>query len=434
MSATELEQRADRKVGAAHLLKLPVYFLDAETLRRHGVADADVEWNRLALVCEQHFERAGRGEAVFSAAQGIYLVVRSATGAEADGIAERLGSAILESLVDAERSADDQPMFRRVPAPDERSTRPETAEPSAAPSPPAIPVEATKSNTAAGSRDRFSELAMRGVLTGQNVELIFKPVHDLVRGRSTTLFCTPAFCVAGSPVITGYRAFEGVNEDEWPVVDRAILAHALKFARRLGQAGVYVAVGAPINFQTLVRARGREMYCEALRAAGVPEYPFVVLMIHEVPLGTTASKLAEIVGALRPLSKRLFVKLPNIDTALLSSGHLSADGFILSLPAQQRPTQVAAADWLAKMCETQTALSCIDQIENEGSLEIVRAAAIRFGQGTAFGSTEFRGDAVPIDVEAFLRNAARGAGGASHRDVQRLGLHKGVRSPAHRLN
>jgi len=128
------------------------------------------------------------------------------------------------------------------------------------------------------------------------------------------------------------------------------------------------------------------------------------------------------------------VQLPNVDTALLSSGHLGADGFILSLPPQQRPTQVAAADWLAKMCETQMALSCMDQIDNEGAIQIVRAASIRFGQGAAFGPAEFRGDAPPIDVEAFMRNAARGTRGSSTREAHGFGLPRAMRTSVHRLN
>ena len=282
--------------------------------------------------------------------------------------------------------------------------------------------------------DRFSDFAIRGILPGQSVELIFTPVHDLVRGRSTTFFCTPAFCVAHAPVICGYRAFEGLAPEDSPLVDRAILAHALKFARRLGQAGVYVSVGAPVNFLTLSSSQNREAYCETLRAAGVPEYPFVVLIVQDLPLGITASKLAEVIASLRPLAKRIFVQLPNIDTALLGSGHLGADGFILSLPPHQRPTQVAAADWLAKMCETQTALSCMDQIDNEGAVEIVRAASIRFGRGAAFGPAEFRGDAPPIDVEAFMRNATRGTRSSSSQEAHGFGLPRAMRTPVHRLN
>src|SRR5262249_33818551 len=140
-------------------------------------------------------------------------------------------------------------LFLPVPAREERTTRdlPEPASGDAQDAP--QPVEPRMSVSAvAQARDRFSDLAIRGTLLDQNIELLFKPVHDLVRGRSTTLLCTPAFCVGHSPVITGYRAFEGVSPEQSPLLDRAILAHALKFARRLGQAGVYVAAGAPVSF------------------------------------------------------------------------------------------------------------------------------------------------------------------------------------------
>src|SRR5262249_49688122 len=138
-------------------------------------------------------------------------------------------------------------------------------------------------------RESCSELALRGRLPSQNVELLFEPVYDLLRGRSATFFCTPAFCVEGAPVIRGYRAFQGVSQSELPYIDRAMLAHALKFARRLAQSGVYTTIGATVSFETLTWSRGREFYQEALRAAGVPDFPSIVLCINNLPLGITVS-------------------------------------------------------------------------------------------------------------------------------------------------
>jgi hypothetical protein len=284
------------------------------------------------------------------------------------------------------------------------------------------------------SRDAFGELALRGQLPKQNVELLFEPVHDLLRGRSATFFCTPAFCVDGTPVIRGHKAFQGVSQSELPYIDRAILAHALKFARRLSQSGVYTTIGAPVSFETLTWSRGREFYQEALRAAGVPDYPSIVLCVNNLPRGITVSRLAELVGHLRPHAKRIFVHLPEADSALLGSGYVGANGFVLSVPARQPQSQTErVAAWFARACETQTALSCMDQIDNSDDLGVVKRASVRFGLGSVFGPTQFRGSAEPIEIESFMRAAARAAQNEA-RNIHRLGPRREARERTLRPN
>jgi hypothetical protein len=429
---TKDNEKTDGAVDLARFLRLPVYFFDLDPVLERSQSPLAHDREKLQILCEQQLAAITAKDSIVHAATGFYLIVQSATGEAASALAERLNVALARLLggPEAQDQKEFEPMYRRVQAPgmDAPVEKVEAAQvlPSAA-NEDSQPIERTP-------RDAYAELAMRGVFPGQNVELVFRPVHDLVRGRATTFFCTPAFCVAGAPVITGYRAFEGISPRELPFLDRAILAHALKFARRLGEAGVYTAVGAPVSFESLVWSRGREIYREALRAAGVPDYPFAVLIIRDVPAGITASRLAEIVGAIRPLAKRVFVHLPEHETAALASGHLGADGFILSLPSRQTPQQTErSAQWLAKMSEAQTALSCVDQIENDSSLEIVKAAGIRFGQGAAFGSAEFKGSTVPIDVEAFMRAAQRAGQAALSRNVHRLGQKRESRA-LHRVN
>jgi hypothetical protein len=422
-------------IDLARFLKLPVFFFDLDPFLERSGSLLSRDRDRLRSLCERQLEAISAGDTIVHAATGFYLIVQSATGDEATRIAERLNVALLKLFfgpdsLTAERSGT---MYSLARAPQQNVSHSDAEAIEAAPGPVGIGRHSLHTPE---PRDAYAELAMRGALPSQHVELSFAPVHDLVRGRSTTFFCMPAFCIAGAPVITGYRAFENVDKRELPYLDRAILAHALKFARRLGQAGVYTAVGVPVSFETLVASRGREIYREALRAAGVPDYPFVVLTIRDVPAGITASRLAEIVDSVRPLAKRVFVHLPDAETAPLNSGHLGADGFILSLSPRQTPAQIGrAADWLNHMCEIQTALSCIDQIESASALETVKAASIRFGQGAVFGPTEFRADSSPIEIEAFMRSAARSGGGANTRNVHRFGARKEARGGViHRLS
>jgi hypothetical protein len=257
-------------------------------------------------------------------------------------------------------------------------------------------------------RDAFAQLATQGRLPGQNVELHFVPIHDLKRHRVTTFFCTPVFCVQDAPIIYGYRAFQNIGVRELPYIDRAILAHAVKFARRLAAAGTVAAIGTSVHFETLAWSKGREIYQHALRAAGVADYPFLILNIEDVPEGVASGKLAEVVASVRSHVKRVFLRLPNTETSVLHCGHLGISGLTMALPP--RATRVAAmgtAKWLLRECEAQSAHSCMDGVDSETSRELMMLAGIHFGAGSAFGTRDFRGDANPVDVETYMEEASR---------------------------
>jgi hypothetical protein len=371
------------------------------------------------------------------AATGFYLIVQSARGEMADNIAQRLNAALLQTLFGTAATVPERfkLLFRPV------STGAGTVKvPQSVVQAPPVPAneesgddDALETNVRE-SRDVYSELALKGQMPNQNVELLFHPVHDLLRGRSTTFFCTPAFCVGGEPVIHGYKAFEGASPRDLPFIDRAMLAHSLKFNRRMAQAGVFTATGTYVSFETLVNARSREIYQEALRAAGVPDYPSLVLCIKDLPAGITASRIAELVAYLRPLTKRVFVHLPNAETPVLNCGYLGANGFVLSQPARQTPAQTERnAMWLARVAESQTALTTIDQIESDSELEAIHRTPVRFGMGPAFGPTLFRGSSEPIEVESFMKAAARAAQGES-RGVRRFGQRSETHTRAEKVN
>src|ERR1041384_979890 len=93
MTATESKSRADRKVDAAQLLKLPVYFFNTEAVRERLHDPFATNPDDILPLCEEQLERLSRTDVVLSAPNGIYLIVRSATGGEADDIARRLGLA-----------------------------------------------------------------------------------------------------------------------------------------------------------------------------------------------------------------------------------------------------------------------------------------------------------------------------------------------------
>jgi hypothetical protein len=260
-------------------------------------------------------------------------------------------------------------------------------------------------------RDALAHLATHGKLPGQNVELRFVPIHDLQRHRVTMFFCEPVFAVQNAPIIHGYRAFQGLGPRELPFVDRAILAHAVKFARRLAGAGTVATIGTSVNYETLASPKGRELYQQALRAAGVADHPFLILNIENLPEATGSARLAEIVAAVRHHVKRIFVHLPDMETNVQHCGHMGIAGFTLTLPPDStRVSAMGAAKWLLRECEAQQAHSCIDCIDNEEMVELMTLAGIRFGAGSAFGRQEFRGDTHPAEIESFIAEAGRDAG------------------------
>jgi hypothetical protein len=423
MNAVKETQTTEIGADLARFLNLPLYFFDLDAALEYANPALARSREQLRAIYEQQLSMLGGNAVTIQAATGFYLIVQAANGPAADEIAQKLNTALVEAFFRREESVPPQfaTLFRPVRAGQLSQARATSAPRDGAND--AIedgaPEQTRGSSTS--SRDDYSELALRGQLPNQNVELLFHPVHDLLRGRSTTFFCTPAFCVGGEPVISGYKAFEGISQRDLPLIDRAMLAHTLKFARRLSQAGVFTATGAYVSFETLVWSRGRELYQEALRAAGVPDCHSIVICIKDLPVGITASRIAELVAYLRPLAKRVFVHLPNAETPVLNCGYLGANGFVLSQPAKQGPAQIERmAGWLAKVAEAQTALTTIDQIDSEGALEAVRRTSVRFGMGPVFGPTLFRNSSEPIEVESFMKAAARAAQ-SEGRNVHRFG-------------
>lgn len=270
-------------------------------------------------------------------------------------------------------------------------------------------------------RDAFAHLATHGKLPGQNVELRFIPIHDLQRRRVTMFFCEPVFSVQNAPIIYGYRAFQNLGPRELPFVDRAILAHAVKFARRLAGAGTVAAIGTSVNYETLASPKGRELYQQALRAAGVADHPFLILNIENLPEAIGSAGLAEIVGAVRHHVKRIFVHLPDMETNVQHCGHLGVAGFTFTLPSDAtRVAAMGAAKWLLRECEAQQAHACMDHIESDEMVELMTLAGVRFGSGRAFGTREFQGDVHPAEVESFMAEAGRD-GASEAKDPVSLG-------------
>ncbi len=408
--ATIDDRRVDGSIDLARFCGFPIYFFDLEPVLAHTRSALARDPERLRSVCEQHLGALVVSEVLIFSGGGFYLVVQSCTDAAALGLANRINLSLrklffgtdnlvpyqLAKMFEGVRPAKSAPaseIFRNTAKPSARVAAPDAED---------IP------SVSAERRLALVQFASQGRLADQSVELSFVPVHDLRHSRVSAFFCSPVSGAPGASRVYGYRAFQGVDRHEWPLVDRAILAYAIKFARKLSASGIVAAVGTSVNFETLAWSQGRKIYSQALRAIGAGDFPFLILKIEDVPAGTLPGRIAEIISSVRPLVKRVFVHLPDCEIPTHQCGHLGATGFVLTLPPRSTPAAATGlSNWLARSCEVQTALSCVDHVDSDASLERLRRAGIRFGAGHVFGDREFRGDADVAAVGAFMEEEAR---------------------------
>jgi hypothetical protein len=406
------DRRLDGSFDLALFGGFPIYFFNLEPVLAHTRSALARDPERLRSVCEQHLGALVTSEVLIFSGSGFYLVVQSCPDAAALGLANRVNLSLRKLFFGTDNLVPNAfaTMFEGVRSAESKSASNNFSHTAKSGQKMAAPLVDDAPGVSAEKRVALVQLASQGRLPEQNVELSFVPVYDLRNHRVSAFFCSPVAGTLAASRIYGYRAFQGMSRHEWPLVDRAILAYAIKFARKLTAGGIVAAVGTSVNFETLAWSQGRKIYCQALRAIGAGDFPFLILKIENVPAGTLPGRIAEIVSSVRPLAKRVFVHLPNCDIPIHQCGHLGASGFVLSLPSRPMATTASGiSNWLVRTCEIQSALSCIDHIDNEATLARVRQAGVRFGAGQVFGAREFRGDAEAAAVEAFMDEVGHSA-------------------------
>jgi len=245
------------------------------------------------------------------------------------------------------------------------------------------------------------ELVQTGALAQHGFLLRFFPVYDFQRHGVAALFCAPAYGAAEA--VHGHPAFHDFSIPEWVEIDCAILDHALDFAAALARHGIVAAVGASVSFATLSDPRGRIAYRDALRAAHAHEQSYLVVKIEDVPEHATAKRIGELVAALRLVAPRVWVHLPGSRILLGGQEPLHASGLMMSMPAKLPfHGMQSEARWLARQAILQTALACMDCVDNAAELETARAAGVRFAAGQAIGRPALSASATPDDIREVL--------------------------------
>lgn len=336
-----------------------VFFFDLEAVLQRAKSRWLNDRDRLKTICERQVRAVAPYDLLVFSSGGFFLIAPSGAESGAHIRAGQVNLALLQLFFGAESLSADQmmTMFRAATQEEVRCANPNFKLP-----------ERTPAKT---EQDDTPPLA-------ETVQFAFMPIEDFRTGRTSTLFSTP-FRKGAFGTFYGYRALlESMKES--PAFDLAALDHAVALTRRLIRLGLYAAVGTPVGYETLARPRWRKAYQEKLREMRATENPLLLIKIDAIPVGITASRLADIVHCLKPFAKRIFVHLPERTMPLSRTGLLGASGFVFSLNRGLPDDQVTEeANRLIRFCMGQGAVSTIDNIETQAQWDLVRAAGARFG-------------------------------------------------------
>lgn len=384
-----------------------IYFFNLDLVLSHLGSSRLTDPSRLHAICTRHVKSIIGSDLLLFSEHGFYLVISSCTGPAADSLAEFINVSLLTLLFGTEKIAADRRLrlYRTIEPEDLPAV---STHKIAELAKSIVPHEAYDfedlHDEHPSATERLEQLARDGVDVEQGVELTFFPVHDLRRAAVSALFCAPTF--AGAEF--GHAAFRDIGASELPYIDRAILQHGLSFAQRLAEAGIVVAVGVPVSFETLAWSKSRQIFQGALRAANLSQNPQLILKIEDIPPGTPAERIAQLMSGLRAFVRHIFIHLPDNHVELVMAGRMGASGLVKSLQRRAAlPEVLADSKWLSRAAHAQGAMSCIDHVESDEALAVVRSADIRFAVGHVFGAETLRGTAPMDEVRDVLEQVGQ---------------------------
>ncbi|MEI9991958.1 MAG: hypothetical protein WDM86_18205 [Rhizomicrobium sp.] len=386
----------DGEFDVAALAGKAVYWFDLGLVlhRRGQVGPA-----RLRLMCEQHVMRLVPDELVLFQPAGFYLVVRSCAAASALPVAQTVNGALLKLFFGTEAAEKIAPLFRVAQIAEIGGRENAGTATSPAPAAERVPDSAAPSET-----DPLADLAVGSHAGCDGLRLGFLPVYDLRRGTASTFLCTPTRGAPAEPA-----TLDGIDPRVRPSLDVAMLERCLLLTREIAARRLTAAAVAPVSFETLASPRGRRLYQSALRRAGAVENPFLVVKIEDVPPGTPAARLAEIVAMVRAHARRVFAQLPSAQARLIEGGRLGATGLFAKFPDESGPAAIAAlAKSLIRSAEAQHAFAYAENVHDALALGLVRRAGVRLASGRALGGGQVHA-AAPDVLLSLEKAGARAA-------------------------
>lgn len=376
----------------------PAYYFDfghifsrCEALRQHP--------ERVALMCQNRVRTIAPGELMLPREQGFFLVVQTRMGAAADALANEISAALMQLFFGSDSLDGLAALFRAVPYEEMCETGIAMPAPQAAAS--AAPIAAVVPHPESArfpgrNPDPLAHLAQSALPGFEGLKSGFLPMFNIQREAPPIYMCG-AVARRHGQILFGPAALRDCAPKDRPSLDEAMLEYSLGFTRQVVPTKFTAAISTSVSFETLAWSRGRQLYQRALRNADAMNNPFLVVKIDDVPPGTPAARLAEIVATVRPFVKRVVLHLPGTDIGLMQSGQIGAAALCATLPAAATPPAIVRfATWLNRTAMDQQALACVDGIDNPNALPLLRAAGIRFAAGCADESSVHLGN--PLDI------------------------------------
>jgi hypothetical protein len=370
----------------------PVFFFDLAPVLENSQPSFARNPERLRNICEHSLGNLADEDLTLFTDTGFYVIFSSCDVDEAAIHANRINVSLLKVLFGTDSLTAHQlvPMFRAATMEELKGTgeagtnivtraaaivdRKQTTEAEA---------QYSFDGVCEDEEEQLHLLATRGVYPRDEVRLSFSPVYDIKRGVPAIFFCRPLAKRDGKPVF-GYRAFRNLSPLEQAHIDQAILRYATSYAVRLQQMGSPIIVGVPVSAESLNWSRGRQIYLNALRQTGIANNPQLIPLLDGFSPGTPSNRIADLTSILRPFTRRVAVYLPNCDTAVERSGVIGASGYALHVSTKSDPaTMHRAAFWLARLCLTQGAFSCLTGVHSQAALDAARSAGLKFAAGSA---------------------------------------------------
>lgn len=299
---------------------------------------------RVALMCQARVRSIAPGELMIPDKKGFYLVVRTRRGAAAEALVGEVKLALRQHLFGAKLPADKISTFRTVPPSDivELEDRPAPSrardeahrqpEPSGPPPSPTI---------------FFNNADFKpGLVPLFNLRCPAPPIH----------LCG-AVASKGGNRLFGPEALRFCHPQYRPSVDLAVLAFSLRIPPV--RTPTRSAIAASVSYETLAWSRSRQIYLNMLKAADLSNNSSIIIKIDHVPAGTPASRLADMVAALKPLVPRIFVQLPDGGGTLMRSNCIGLSGICGTIPPGTAAAELAQfARQLERTALAQHTLAC----------------------------------------------------------------------------
>jgi hypothetical protein len=316
---------------------------------------------RVALMCQAQVRQIAPGETVIPTEKGFHLVVRSRSGAAAGALASDINRALLRRLFGAESVDQMPPMFQ--------ASQPKIlplVRGSLGAKRPAMQVGDDQDSDALASESRIE-----AVSGWTDFKPGYIPLFHLRQKAPPIELCGPV-CFRQGKCLFGSDALRYCHPDYRPAVDAAMLRYSLTRLPEAVRGRDVSAIATGVSYETLAWSKSRHAYLEILRAARLSGDAPLIVKLDDMPKGTTARSLADILAVLRPLVRRVFIHLPDRDTGLTSEGCLGAAGFCASItPKMESPDIASVARRLEQTAFAQRALSCILGAGDNAALRVL---------------------------------------------------------------